>query len=48
MVDKGKFIDFAVNIKDNEGLNTAMQCIVELSVKIKELEARIIELEKGG
>ncbi len=43
MVDKGKFIDFAVSLKDNEGPDTAMKCITELSVKMKELEARILE-----
>ena len=46
MVDKGKFIDFAISIKDKDNLDTNMQCITELSVKMKELEARIEALEK--
>ena len=45
MVDKGKFIDFAISIKDNENISTPMQCIVELSIKIKILEERIKVLE---
>lgn len=45
MVDKGEFIDFAISIKDTEELSTAMQCIIELSLKIKILEERIEVLE---
>ena len=45
MVDKGKFIDFAAS-KEVDGqiiYNTEFQVIIELSKKIKELEARITQ-----
>lgn len=53
MVDKGEFIEFASNLKVEGDLilgiggpSTTMQIIIELCIKIKELETRIIELEK--
>lgn len=53
MVNIGEFIEFASNLsqekdisKGNFGLSTEMNIIIELSKKIKELEAKIVELEK--
>lgn len=46
MVDKGKYIDFAVDtLSEIEGISTEIGIIIELSEKIKELEARITQLE---
>lgn len=46
MVDKNSYIDFAANLDKAEVTHTTpMRVCIELSIKIKELEARIQELE---
>ena len=51
MVKKGEFIGFAANMDWDEtkafGLpSTEMQILIEMAKKVKELEAKINELEK--
>jgi len=46
MVEKGEYIDFAANIDDSIQISTELEIIRELAIKIKELETRIVELEK--
>jgi len=49
MVKEGGFIDFAVSLRNYPKdlvSDTKLQMIIELAEKIKELEARIVELEK--
>ena len=45
-IEKEKYIDKASNLKIEDGYSTTYQTCIQLSIKIKKLEARIIELEK--
>ena len=48
MVEKREYINYAASLEENTNIKygTTMKMIIELSKKIKELEVRIIELEK--